>query len=112
MTLKKLFGKNLKLIREDKGLTQQELAEMLDMQTNSIGLIEIGQRAASFTTIEKIAEKLNINYSDLFDFNFGVDKSKEKLVSDLNKEIVDFDKKILKHLVEYSRMLKPLFKKK
>ncbi len=42
MELKNLFGKRLKKIREAKGLTQQELAEVCYLQTNSITLIEIG----------------------------------------------------------------------
>lgn len=56
MELSKLFGKKLKEIRENRGLTQQELAELCDMQTNSIGMIEIGQRAASFATVELLAQ--------------------------------------------------------
>ena len=62
MTLKQLFGKRLKAIRESRGLTQQELAELVNLQPNSIGQIEIGNKAVSFSTIEIFANKLNLNY--------------------------------------------------
>lgn len=110
--LKVLFGRRLKQLRESKGLTQQGLAELLDMQTNSIGLIETGSRAVSFETIEKLADKLNVNYYELFDFSFEPEISKEKLLKDINIEIASYDRKILKHLLEYSKMIKNLCEKK
>ena len=38
------FGKRLKFLRLDKELTQLELAEILDMSPNFIGMIERGER--------------------------------------------------------------------
>lgn len=68
MSLKKLFGQRLQQIRKSKGLSQQEFAELVGLQTNSIGQIETGRRAVSFETIEKIAGNLEIDYYKLFDF--------------------------------------------
>jgi transcriptional regulator with XRE-family HTH domain len=110
MALKNLFGKRLKQIREAKGLTQQQLAELCDLQTNSITLIEIGERAASFNTIELLAENLGVSYYDLFDFSTELNPSKEKLICELNKEIVVFDEILLKHIIDYSKTMSKLFK--
>lgn len=113
MTLSKLFGKKLKEIRESKGLTQQELAELCDMQTNSIGMIEIGQRAASFATVEILAEKLGVDYDEMFDFKtqYDMERSDDKLISDLYKEIKCFDTNMLKHMVSHAKSIRNLVKK-
>ncbi len=42
MTLKKQVGKNIKLIRKNKGITQQELAGQLGMNVQNISQIERG----------------------------------------------------------------------
>lgn len=112
MTLKRLFGKRLKQLRESRGLTQQELAELCDMQTNSIGLIEIGKRAASFSTIEILAEKLDVHYYELFSFSFGNDPGKEELIEELTTEVSVFDKTLLKHMISYAKSMAELFRKK
>ena len=112
MSLKKLFGEKLKEIRKQKGLTQEELAELCDMQTNSIGMIEIGQRAVLFSTIEMFANKLEVNYSDFFDFDsvYKAEYSKDKIFSILYKLTKNLDNITLSHLVEYARLLKKLMK--
>lgn len=110
MELAKLFGKNLKRLRESKGYTQQALAELCDMQTNSIGVIEIGQRAVSFATIELLADKLDANYYDFFEINCDDDSSKEKLLNDLNREVCTLDDFVIKNTIEYVKSIKKIFK--
>lgn len=110
MELAKLFGKNLKRIRESKGYTQQELAELCDMQTNSIGVIEIGQRAVSFSTIEILADKLEANYYDFFEIDCDGDFSKEKLLNDLNREVCTLDDFAIKNTIEHVKSIKKILK--
>ena len=112
MLLKELFGKRLKELRKQKGLTQEELAELCNMQTNSIGMIETGQRAVSFSTIETIANRLQVDYSDLFDFNnvYKSEYSKDKAFCSIYKLAKKFDAHTMTHLVEYTRLLKKLIK--
>ncbi len=114
MTLKNLFGKQLKKLREARGLTQQELAELCDMQTNSITLIEIGERAASFSTIEILAEKLGVNYYELFYFDKenGLQPTKQKLLDYLYNELETFDETLLQHMIQYSKMANELYTSK
>ena len=50
------FGKRLKALRLDHNLTQLELAEILDMSPNFIGMIERGERN---TTVE-MCSKLRV----------------------------------------------------
>lgn len=61
------FGKRLKSLRLDKNLTQLELAEILDMSPNFIGMIERGERNTTVENVFKIARALNIKPSNLFE---------------------------------------------
>ena len=63
------FGKNLKHIRIEHDLTQLELAEILDMSPNFIGMIERGERNTTVENVYKIARALNIKPEDLFKEN-------------------------------------------
>ena len=61
------FGKRLKSLRLDKNLTQLELAEILDMSPNFIGMIERGERNTTVEKVFKIARALGIKPSNLFE---------------------------------------------
>ncbi len=61
------FGKRLKSLRLDKELTQLELAEILDMSPNFIGMIERGERNTTVENVFKIARALGIKPSILFE---------------------------------------------
>lgn len=61
------FGKRLKALRLDHNLTQLELAEILDMSPNFIGMIERGERNTTVENVFKIARALNIHPSNLFE---------------------------------------------
>lgn len=54
------IGENIKKYRKEKGLTQRELADKLNIATNSLSRYEIGERRPPIDMIEKIAEILNI----------------------------------------------------
>lgn len=61
------FGKRLKSLRLDKNLTQLELAEILDMSPNFIGMIERGERNTTVENVFKIARALGSKPSVLFE---------------------------------------------
>lgn len=61
------FGKRLKSLRLDHNLTQLELAEILDMSPNFIGMIERGERNTTVENVFKIARALNVKPSNLFE---------------------------------------------
>lgn len=55
--IKKIFGYNLKILREAKNLTQEQLAELLNLQTyQTINRIE---NAKSFVTSDLLARLCN-----------------------------------------------------
>lgn len=54
------IGEKIKKYRKEKGLTQKELADKLNIATNSLSRYEIGERRPPIDMIEKIAEILNV----------------------------------------------------
>ena len=69
MDNKKLLGKRIKELRKEAGLTQEKLAEMINIETTSLSGIESGRHFPSLPTIEKIANNLKVELKSLFDFN-------------------------------------------
>ena len=63
------LGQNIKKYRKETGLTQQKLADKVDMGINFIGKIEVGFSKPSLDTVIKIAKTLNVKLSDLFNFD-------------------------------------------
>ena len=64
-----LFGKKIKTIREKLQLSQEGFSELIGIERDSISKIENGKLFPSGKRLEKIALKLNIKYSELFDFD-------------------------------------------
>jgi len=54
------LGQNIKKYRKQKGLTQSELAEMIDLKSITIRKYESDDREPSIETITKIAEALGV----------------------------------------------------
>jgi transcriptional regulator with XRE-family HTH domain len=61
------FGNRLRKIRDDKNLSQQELADYSDIPKNQIGRIERGEINPSLSTMNSIANALELKLSQLLD---------------------------------------------
>ena len=59
----------IRLIRETKGLTQEQLAEKLKMSPSAYGDIERGDSDIKLSRLEKIAESLDVKLSELFELS-------------------------------------------
>jgi len=67
-----LFGKRLKQLREQRGLTQEKLAEYIGIQPRQINYLEHGKKWTKPETLEKLAHVLDVEIRELFDFrNLG-----------------------------------------
>jgi len=61
------FGKRVKELRRERDLTQLELAEILDLSPNFVGMVERGERNTTVENVFKIARALNAKPSTLFE---------------------------------------------
>lgn len=60
-TVEVLFGKVLRQMREEKGLTQEKMAELADVDRTYIYRLENGLRSPSLDIIFRLADTLNIS---------------------------------------------------
>lgn len=65
--LMKTFGKRVAEVRKKRGVTQQQLAERINMSVVAIAYIETGKRWARLGTLQKIAKSLKVDVKELFE---------------------------------------------
>lgn len=102
----KNFGNNLKHLRESKNLTQERLAELIGVEYQTISRIETGLYFTSYDNLQKIAKALDVNISDLFNFQNekmtkqDLIKAITKILKTSNENDVEFFYKVL---LEYKK---------
>ena len=68
--LEKRFGAKLAYTRKSKKLSQMKLAEIVNMNFNYIGQIERGEANVTIKTMIALANALDVELKELFDFSF------------------------------------------
>ena len=66
MTDAEVFGERIRVLRSERGLTQERLAGKADLTTGFVNAVEHGRKIPSFTTIMKLARGLEVSPSELF----------------------------------------------
>jgi transcriptional regulator with XRE-family HTH domain len=89
----RLVGERLRMVRKLKGLTQDQLAEKTgkdSMSKSHISDIERGQRNISLLTLEILMNALEIDPSELFNFQKldGEGIHEKKLILDIHKSML------------------------
>jgi len=65
MDMRKLVGRNVKRIRQDRGLTQEELAERSGFSQQYISGLEQGRRNPTIVSIYELATALGVSHMEL-----------------------------------------------
>lgn len=60
------FGQRLRALRQQRGLSQEQLAERLDVSPESISNLERGVHAPTFNRLEALARGLEVPVAELF----------------------------------------------
>jgi transcriptional regulator with XRE-family HTH domain len=66
MKLRGVVARNLRRLRQDKGLSQEELADRADINRNYVGLLEREEHAATVDMLEKLAGVLEVDPAAFF----------------------------------------------
>jgi len=62
------FGLNIRRLREERGLSLEELAERAELSFRGLIYIEHGRRNAGLLTVFKLADGLGLRPSQLLDY--------------------------------------------
>jgi transcriptional regulator with XRE-family HTH domain len=68
MDTKQLLGKRLKELIKQKCISQEKLAEMVEIEPTALSNIVTGRNYPLFTTLEKILKVLDVSFADVFKF--------------------------------------------
>ncbi|WP_342262272.1 MULTISPECIES: helix-turn-helix transcriptional regulator [unclassified Spiroplasma] len=72
MNVKIKFGQQIRQLRINLHLSQEELAYECDLNKNYVSDIERGERNISLQSIAKLAKGLKVSLSELFDFDYQI----------------------------------------
>jgi transcriptional regulator with XRE-family HTH domain len=85
-----IIGQRIKKLREEKGITQETMAQQLDVTQSNYGRLEKDDRRLNVVKLLKIVRILNVNISYIF--NEVISEIKEEEISSFsnaNKEVYD-----------------------
>lgn len=90
MQTSELLGLKIKELRKLKRLTQEQLAEMVGLDIGYISKLEVGRNFPKIGTLEKIAQVLDVELVELFQFtrskNTDLKNSIIEIYNNLSKE--------------------------
>lgn len=93
-TVKKLLGSRIKELRHGRGLSQEQLAEIVDIDTKHLSRIETGLSAPTVDRLEIIADALDVEVRSLFEF--GHLDNREVQLAGIDKMLKQLDENDLK----------------
>ena len=82
MDIKQTVGKKIQKYRKQNKLTQEQLAELINVETISLSRIETGKNYPTSENLAKIAKTLNVEPHEFFTLE------KEKTANELYNEIL------------------------
>ena len=85
--VREIFAENLKKNRRKCGYTQEKLAEMAEVSTHYVSMIELARNFPKSEVIERLANALNINIHELFLVPHTSVDDKEELLQSLSSVI-------------------------
>lgn len=98
------FSENLKFLRSQRRMTQEDLAKKMDKDYSTIGKWELGQRNPIMADILKLADIFNVSVQDLVEKDLRIKNEKKDeldILFDKHKDILtDDDKEYIKFIIE------------
>ena len=82
----KLIGRRISDIRKDLCITQEEMAEICDVSSGYISLVETGKKKASLKTLAAISDALSVSMDELV---FGMSNEMKKQSDEWRSVIED-----------------------
>jgi len=104
------IGEKIRKIRDLKGLSQENMAELMGLSLPAYADIERGKKDVTLSRLEKIAEKLGVTLNDIMNFNERVANFFDQCTNPnasvatgshgTNKTINNYDQREAQHQIE------------
>lgn len=105
MNIKELLGKKIKKLRKKRKLTQEQLAEMIEITPRNISRIEVGESFVTAETLDKITKALNVPAEVLFSYEHL--KDEDTIIEEIYKYIekIKSDRTQLEKLYKFIQII-------
>lgn len=70
--LKQRFGQRVRMLRRQRRMTQEQLAEAIERSTDTVSNIETGRLSTRIETALKLSQTLGVSLTELFDIEDSV----------------------------------------
>ncbi|WP_379156105.1 helix-turn-helix domain-containing protein [Paenibacillus sp. sgz5001063] len=70
----KRVGDRIRRLRKDKGLSQEQLAELSGLHTNYVGQVERGEKNLTIETLQKVVGGLGVSLEEFFRYLDPMDR--------------------------------------
>ena len=101
-----VFGKRLKELRKNAGLTQQQLGDMVGVTKVSVCCYENGTRTPTLDTLIDLADSLNTSLIYLLGADtLAVNESNKVIKVNMAKDEIELVKELRKHIKLYEKLL-------
>lgn len=100
------LGLRIKELRTAKNIKQCELADMLNMERSNLTRIENGKQRPTDENLEKIANILNVEIKELFDYNHI--QTKQELINSIQSMLNNLEEKELQYIYKTIENVKQL----
>lgn len=91
-----MISEKLKMLRERKGLKQNELADILNIQQGSYSNYERGKRTPDIEALKKIAKYYKVSADYLIDN----DNKNESMITKIERELPEAEKEKLNAIIK------------
>ena len=99
----KSIGKNIRKRRDELGIKQEELAEMVELSVSYVGAIERGEKLPKLEVFIRIANALKVSADTLL--SDVLDVGNQIVASELSKEISDLSKSEQRRILNVIRAM-------
>lgn len=107
LELQKQVGKKIREIRKERKISQMELAYSIGMSMNTISYIELGKISSKIDTLNKIANILNVDIFEFFDFDSQINNDRKNIIRNI---LLKLEKSDYNNLIKYERIVDILTK--
>ncbi|MEI6088661.1 MAG: helix-turn-helix transcriptional regulator [Bacteroidota bacterium] len=102
-TTKKLLGQRIRELRKSKGLSQDQLSEIIGIDPKHLSRIELGKSFPYMETLEAIAKSLQVEIKDLFEFYHLTKEA--ATIEEINRMLHGATEETLRNVYKYIRYI-------
>jgi transcriptional regulator with XRE-family HTH domain len=91
----KILGKNIRLLRHQKGWSQDDVARKLDISIPAFSKIETGITDINLSRLEQIANLFELSVTALITFNIGPEEVTHDVLKATNQKLIDRESELI-----------------